>query len=72
MNTQIEDELDAIRIGLYEQTKDMTLGERFAYMKGRAEEISKQHGINLVRLPIVRAAYKEKIPSGINQEATGK
>ncbi|MDR1580597.1 MAG: hypothetical protein LBS35_09595, partial [Synergistaceae bacterium] len=60
-----EDELDAIRVGLYEQTKDMTLGERLAYMKGRAEEISKQHGIRLVRLPVVRAAHKEKIQKNV-------
>jgi hypothetical protein len=61
IENNFEDELDAIRVGLYEQTKDMTLGERLAYMRGRAEEISKQHGIHLVRLPVVRAACKEEI-----------
>jgi hypothetical protein len=57
MNTNsLEDELDAIRIRLYEQTKDMTLEESVAYENSRAEQILKPYGIQPVYMDIVRAA----------------
>ncbi len=47
-NDPFEDELDAIRIKLYEQTKDMTATERVTYVNSRAKEILKAHGIKAV------------------------
>jgi hypothetical protein len=41
----VEDELNAIRIELYEQTKRMTPNERIAYLRGLAAPIHKEFGI---------------------------
>jgi hypothetical protein len=41
----IEDELDAIRIKLYEKTKDMTTGERVRFLNKSAEDALRRHGI---------------------------
>ena len=41
----IEDELDAIRIKLYEQTKDMTTEEQVAFFNNGAKEILARQGI---------------------------
>jgi hypothetical protein len=60
MNTQrnnpIEDEINAIRIKLYEQTKDMTTDERVVFFNNRAREAFANHGIRskIVKAPIVR------------------
>jgi len=51
----VEDELDAIRIRHYEQTKDMTTEERVAYVNNKAEQILKPYGVQPVYLDIVRA-----------------
>ena len=40
-----EDELDEIRVGLYEETKDMTIKEHVAYIKSLAEPILKEYGL---------------------------
>jgi hypothetical protein len=48
MKNHFEDELDAIRIRLYEQTKDMTREERVAYENNRVEQIFNAHGIRPV------------------------
>ena len=53
-NNSVEDELDAIRIRHYEQTKDMTREERVAYVNSRAEQILKPYGIKPVYMDIVR------------------
>ena len=50
----IEDELDAIRIRHYEQTKDMTIEESVAYVNSKAEQILKPYGIKPVYMDIVR------------------
>jgi hypothetical protein len=44
----IEDELDATRIKLFEETKDMTSNERIAYINDIAEQTLKKHGIKIV------------------------
>jgi hypothetical protein len=60
MNTRtsnpIEDEINAIRIKLYEQTKDMTTDERVAFFNDRAKEGLAKHGIKAryVTAPVVR------------------
>jgi hypothetical protein len=48
MNNPVEDELDAIRIKLYEETKNMTTSERVAYMKKKAEDGLRRHGYKLI------------------------
>ena len=47
----IEDELDAIRVSLYEETKDMTASERIAYIRSQTAPLLKKHGITPVRSP---------------------
>jgi len=44
-NSSIEDELDAIRIKLYEQTKDMTSEEEAEFYNKMAKEELERHGI---------------------------
>lgn len=44
-----EDELDAIRIKLYEQTKHMTPKERAEHVNRRAREIMKAQGLTNVK-----------------------
>lgn len=43
----LEDEIDAIRIKLYEKTKDMTADEEADYINRRARDIIKEHGLNI-------------------------
>ena len=45
----IEDELDAIRVSLYEETKNMSPSELTAYIKAQTEPMLKEHGITPVR-----------------------
>ena len=40
-----EDELDEIRVKLYEQIKDMTIDERVVYLKSLATPVRKEYGI---------------------------
>ena len=40
-----EDELDEIRVKLYEQIKDMTIGERVAYLKSLAAPVLKEYDL---------------------------
>ncbi|MDR3331972.1 MAG: hypothetical protein LBT08_05025 [Synergistaceae bacterium] len=42
----IEAELNATREKLYEQTKDMTRGERVTYFKSLAAAVHKEHGLH--------------------------
>ncbi|MDR2296300.1 MAG: hypothetical protein LBD95_05825 [Clostridiales Family XIII bacterium] len=41
----IEKELNAIRVSLYEETKDMSSSELTAYIKAQTESLLKEHGI---------------------------
>ena len=50
----IEDELDAIRLKLYEQTKDMTTSERVAFFNNSAEQALKKYGIKTVQMESVK------------------
>ena len=45
MNNTIEDELDAIRIDLYEQTKNMSPSERLDYLQKLAAQANAEFGI---------------------------
>ena len=40
-----EDELDAIRLAIYEEIKDMTIKEQVAYFNSQAEPIIKEFGM---------------------------
>ena len=44
-NNPVEDEVDAIRIKLYEQTKDMTSDEQIAFFSNLAKDGFARHGI---------------------------
>jgi hypothetical protein len=52
----IEDELDAIRIKLYEATKDMSPADQVAYMRKKAEDGVRRHGYELVPIDSTGAA----------------
>ena len=43
----VEDEIDAIRIKLYEQTKDMTVSEQTAFFRKMVQEGIERHGIKV-------------------------
>ena len=43
-----EEELDAIRLAIYEEIKDMTPEERVAYFNAQAEPILKEYGLQTV------------------------
>jgi len=40
-----ENELDEIRVNIYEQTKDMTIDERVVYLKSLAAPVLKEYGL---------------------------
>ena len=40
-----EDELDEIRVNIYEQIKDMGIDERVLYLKSLAEPVLKEYGL---------------------------
>ena len=56
----VEDELDTIRIKIYEQTKDMTSAERVEYFNRRTREAFAQYGIQaqIVSAPIVNRSVQ--------------
>jgi hypothetical protein len=71
--SNLEDELDAIRIRHYERTKDMTPEEEVAYVNSEARRILKPYGITPVSMPVVRWERARKISKdGISRETTGK
>jgi hypothetical protein len=45
---EFEDELDAIRIDLYEQTKGMSIDETVAYFKSLADPVAKEFNIRVI------------------------
>jgi len=55
-NNDLEEQLNATRIKLYEQTKDMTTQERVAFFHKGAKEILEKYGI--------KARYVEGNPCG--------
>ncbi|MDR1741749.1 MAG: hypothetical protein LBR38_07925 [Synergistaceae bacterium] len=50
-----EDELDRIRLDMYEKTKDMTPQERQAYIMAEAMPIIRQYGMRTMTIDEVRA-----------------
>jgi hypothetical protein len=51
-NNPVEDELDAIRLELYEQTKTMSPNERIEYLRRLAAPVHKEFGITPIRAQI--------------------
>ncbi len=49
MTHRVEDELNAIRISLYEQIKGMTPEEEVAYLKKLSAPVLKEFGIHTVK-----------------------
>ena len=47
----IEDEIDEIRLKIYEETKHMTHAEFNAYIREGAEAVAKEFGFEIVSLP---------------------
>ncbi|MCL2078925.1 MAG: hypothetical protein FWH17_03675 [Oscillospiraceae bacterium] len=62
-NSDLEDRLDATRIKLYEQTKDMTTQERVAFFNNKGRDILARHGIKakIVELPVVRRQVEPQV-----------
>jgi hypothetical protein len=46
----IEDDLDVIRLKIYDETKDMSQSEFIAYINDAACEVLRSHGISPVKL----------------------
>jgi len=60
MDNPVEDELNTIRIHLYEQTKDMTSEEQVAFFRKMAEEGLAKHGLKL--------RYADAPPASLSDE----
>jgi hypothetical protein len=48
-DTDIEDQVDAIRDKIYEKIKDMTVSEETAYFNAIAEEARKKHNFRVIK-----------------------
>ena len=56
-----EDWLDATRVSLYEEVKDMTPEEHIAYIKAETEPIIKEFGLKRSTLKPVQPRKRERI-----------
>ena len=56
MNNDLEQELNATRIKLYEQTKNMTTQERVAFFNNKGRDVLDRYGIKakIEEMPVVR------------------
>jgi hypothetical protein len=48
LKSKIEQEVDAIRLSIYEETKDMTLAERREYYRESGEAAARKYGFKRV------------------------
>jgi hypothetical protein len=55
-----EDELDDIRLRIYEEIKDMTPDEEIAYFRRKTEPVLERLGIRAVEGEIVRRPVRQK------------
>ena len=55
-NSDLEEQLNATRIRLYEQTKDMTTQERVTFFNDKGRNVLARHGIKakIMEMPVVR------------------
>jgi len=49
--TPVEEELNAIRVALYEEIKDMSPSEMTAYIKAQVAPLEQKFGIQAVKAP---------------------
>ena len=56
-----EDWLDATRVSLYEEVKDMTIEERLAHLHEKTEPIIKKYGIQMSNLTPVKPRKRERV-----------
>ena len=59
-----EDELDAIRLSLYEEVKDMTPEEEIAYLKVQVEPLYQEFGIRTSDLKPVNPIKRKAVALG--------
>ena len=59
-----EDELDAIRLSLYEEVKDMTPEEEIAYLKAQVEPLYQEFGIRTNDLKPVNPIKRKAVALG--------
>lgn len=59
-----EDELDAIRLRLYEEVKDMTPEEEIAYLKAQVEPLYQEFGIRASDLKPVKPMKRKAAALG--------
>ena len=59
-----EDELDAIRLSLYEEVKDMTPEEEIAYLKVQVEPLYQEFGIRTSDLKPVNPIKRKAVVLG--------
>lgn len=59
-----EDELDAIRLSLYEEVKDMTPEEEIAYLKAQVEPLYQEFGIRTSDLKPVNPIKRKAVALG--------
>ena len=59
-----EDELDAIRLSLYEEVKDMTPEEEIAYLKAQVEPLYQEFGIRTSDLKPVNPIKRKAVVLG--------
>ena len=57
-----EEELEAIRLAIYEETKDMTTEEWIAYSIAQAEPVMKEFNIKWATLRPVKPMRRERLP----------
>ena len=57
----LEDELDAIRLQIYEEVKDMTAEEHIAYSLAQAKPIMKQYNLKWATLKPVKPYRRERV-----------
>ena len=55
-NNDLEEQLNATRIKLYEQTRDMTTQERVAFFNDKGRDVLVRHGIKtkITEMPVVQ------------------
>ena len=56
-----EDWLDATRVSLYEEVKDMTTEEMIAYIRAQTEPIMKQYGLEYSTLKPVQPMKRKRV-----------
>lgn len=61
ISNPIEDELNAIRIKLYEETKDMSSAEQVRFMRKKARDGLHRHGYKIVPVDDTGAVRLDRI-----------